>query len=261
MLDGPPSCSRAVFFSDVHLDPASPEKTSVFLAFLERLRGAAVERAYALGDLFHYWVGPGHERLADFRAAIEALRALSDSGCRMVLVHGNRDFHMGEEIARAVRAEVVRDAALVRVAGRMVYVAHGDLLCARDTRYRAMRRVIRSRAARRAYLALPLGARMRVAGGMRGMSEREVAAKSVRTLALAPSAVRRVFRGAVEAAVVGHVHRARRIGLEIGGRRRLLFSLGAWDGGNVSYLEAGEGGYRLLDGWGGERVLEEQHAT
>jgi UDP-2,3-diacylglucosamine hydrolase len=257
----PPSCARAVFFSDVHLDPAAPEKTARFLAFLAGLGRLAAERAYVLGDLFHYWVGPGHERLGDFRAPIEALRRLSEAGCKIVIVHGNRDFHVGEELSRAAGADVVRDAALVRVAGRTVYVAHGDLLCARDTRYRAMRRVIRSRVMRRAYLALPLAARIRVAGGMRGMSEREVAAKSVRTLALAPSAVRRVFRGSVDAAVVGHVHRARRIALAVGGRRRFLFSLGAWDGENVSYLVADERGYRLFDGRGAERVLEENHGA
>jgi UDP-2,3-diacylglucosamine hydrolase len=256
-MDHPPSCTRAVFFSDVHLDPAEPAKTEVWLAFMDRLRAARPERAYALGDLFHYWVGPGHERLADFRAPIERLRALSEAGCSITLVHGNRDFHMGGEIARAAGAAIVRDAALVRVAGRLVYVAHGDLLCARDTRYRAMRRVIRSRPARRAFTALPLPARLRVAGGMRGMSEREVAAKTARQLSLAPSAVRRVFRGDVAAAVIGHVHRARRIALEVRGRRRLLFSLGAWDGGNVSYLEAGGFGFRLFDGADAERVLTE----
>lgn len=253
--------AQSVFLSDVHLEPADRQKTDTFCAFLNALCArpdvARPERCFILGDLFHYWVGPGHEALPDFRAALEGLRALAEAGTRLVLVHGNRDFHIGEELARALGAEVVRDAAIVHVAGRTVYVAHGDLLCARDTRYRAMRRVIRSRAARRAFTALPLAARLRVAGGMRGMSEREVAGKTARTLALAPSAVRRVFRGSVEAAVVGHVHRARRVALEVGGRRRLLFTLGAWDHGNISYLEVGPAGYRLHDGAGAEKVLVE----
>jgi UDP-2,3-diacylglucosamine hydrolase len=252
----PPCCGRAVFFSDVHLDPKEPARTAMWLGFMDAVRAARFERAYIVGDLFQYWVGAGHERLPDFRAPIERLRALAGTGCRISLVHGNRDFHLGPALARSLGAEIVPDSTRVRVGGRMVYVAHGDLLLARDTRYRAMRRVIRSGAVRRAYLALPIGLRLRVAGGMRGVSEREVAAKSARTLALSPSAVRRLFRGDVEAAVIGHVHSARRIALEAGGRRRLLLSLGAWEEGAASYLVMDERGYWLYDGPAGERVLD-----
>ncbi len=258
---GPRPCARAIFFSDVHLDPAEPEKTEEWLAFVDSLHGAGFERAFIVGDLFHFWVGPGHERLPHFRGAIDRLRALASSGCALTILHGNRDFHLGREIEGAIGAEVVEEAAAARVGGRAIYVAHGDLLLSRDTRYRAMRRVIRSAAVRRAFRALPLSVRLRVAGGMRGMSERSVEAKRARgggrSLALAASAVGRVFRsGDWDAAVIGHVHRARRIALRAGGRRRLLFTLGAWERGAASWLEADARGWRLHDGPGGERLLE-----
>jgi hypothetical protein len=66
-----------------------------------------------------------------------------------------------------------------------------------------------------------------------------------------------VFAGPVDAAVIGHVHRARRIALAVRGRRRVLFSLGAWEGGNASWLVAGEEGFALHDGPGGEKLLTE----
>src|SRR5437773_2535177 len=42
---------RTVFFSDVHVDPALPEKTARLLEFLERLRAERCARAYILVDL------------------------------------------------------------------------------------------------------------------------------------------------------------------------------------------------------------------
>ncbi|MGH7296606.1 MAG: hypothetical protein ACRELB_16830, partial [Polyangiaceae bacterium] len=114
--------------------------------------------------------------------------------------------------------------------------------------------------ARGAYLALPIAMRVRVAGGMRGMSEREVAAKSARVLSLAPSALRRLLREPVEVAVIGHVHHARRIAVLVRGRPKRLYSLGAWDGGSASWLEIDADGLRLHDGCDGARVLHDAWA-
>jgi UDP-2,3-diacylglucosamine hydrolase len=254
---------RAVFLSDVHVDPADPEKTAALVGFLERLAAEGCARLGILGDLFEYWVGRGHEALPVFGEVLARIAALRAGGCEVLIVHGNRDFHMGPEVERATGASVVREGAQVRLGGRTARLAHGDLLCLRDTGYQALRRVIRSAAARRAFLALPLGARLGIGGGLRRRSERSVRARAARapgTFALVPSAVRRLFRGEVDVAVVGHVHRARRIALDVRGRRRLLFSLGSWDHGNMSWLEWREGRFTLHDGPGGARVLVEEDA-
>src|SRR5205814_2316010 len=126
------------------------------------------------GDLFNFWVGHGHEALPGYREVIERLAALREVGCAVTLIHGNRDFHLGEEIARAARAEVVAEGLDVRLGGRLVRVAHGDALCLRDTSYQAMRRVIRSRPARRGFLALPLETRLKIGHAMRRQSARAV---------------------------------------------------------------------------------------
>jgi len=250
---------RAVFVSDIHVSPREPEKAAALCDFLERLAREGCDRLYVLGDLFHVWVGPGNEDLPVFRDVIARLAALSARGCRVLIVHGNRDFHIGPEVARACGAEIAPEGTTEVLDGRRVRVAHGDLLCRKDTRYQAMRRVIRSRVARGGFLALPLAARLGVGRLMRGGSRLEVQRKAHRpkTFALAPGAVRRLFQGRVDAAVVGHVHHARRIALDAGGRRGALFTLGAWDDGNRSWLECRDGEFTLYDGPGGERVLAE----
>ena len=251
---------RTVFFSDVHVDPALPEKTARLLEFLERLRAERCARAYILGDLFNFWVGRGHEALAGYREVVDRLRALADSGCAIAIVHGNRDFHLGDEVARASGARIIPEGLTVRLGGRTVHLSHGDRLCLRDTSYQAMRRAIRSAPARTGFLALPLATRLRIGRAFRRQSARSVTRKTERrpkSFSIAPSAVRRLFRDGADLAIVGHVHHARRIALEVDGRRRVLFTLGSWDDGNRSWLDFERGALALHDGPLGERVLVE----
>jgi UDP-2,3-diacylglucosamine hydrolase len=258
---GEPRDERAVFFSDVHISPERPETTAALIAFLDRLASERVARVFCLGDLFNFWVGRGHERLAGYREVVERLAALRASGAEIAIVHGNRDFHIGDEVARAAGATVIPEGATVRLGGRVLHLAHGDRLCLRDTSYQAMRRIVRSRAARRGFLALPLEARLGVGRAFRQQSRRSVATKAARrprAFALAPCAVRRLFRGDVDTAIVGHVHHARRIALAVAGRPRVLFTLGSWDDGNRSWLELAGGKFTLYDGPHAERTLVER---
>jgi UDP-2,3-diacylglucosamine hydrolase len=45
-----------LFVSDLHLDPARPAITALFLDFLARQAGRA-DACYILGDLFEAWIG------------------------------------------------------------------------------------------------------------------------------------------------------------------------------------------------------------
>ena len=64
-----------LFVSDLHLDPARPAVTALFLDFLER-RARRAEALYILGDLFEAWIGDDDDaELGETVAA--ALRALT----------------------------------------------------------------------------------------------------------------------------------------------------------------------------------------
>ena len=102
------------FVSDLHLSPLTPGVTRIFLDFL-RDRARAAEHLYILGDLFEVW--PGDDCIDDpqdtFNGGIvNALRALSDSGVGLSVMHGNRDFLLGQEYAALIgkAAEVAGSA-------------------------------------------------------------------------------------------------------------------------------------------------------
>jgi UDP-2,3-diacylglucosamine pyrophosphatase LpxH len=103
------------FISDLHLSPRSPGATALFLRFLAG-RARQAEALYILGDLFEVWVGddiddPYHNRIT------AALRAASDAGLKIFVMHGNRDFALGGGDPVVVRVvDIVADPDLEEIA-------------------------------------------------------------------------------------------------------------------------------------------------
>ena len=96
-----------LFISDLHLEESRPDITNAFLGFLEeKVRG--VEQLYILGDFFEAWIGDD-ERTPLQEQIASALRAVSDSGTRLFLMHGNRDFLIGKDYCNRVGATLLDD--------------------------------------------------------------------------------------------------------------------------------------------------------
>lgn len=132
--------------SDVHLGAVPDRTEQVFLRFLAHVRGHG--RALLLvGDLFDFWfeyrtVIPGNH----FRV-LAALAELVDAGVPVTLMGGNHDAWGGRFLREEVGVAFHPDVARLDIAGRPALVAHGDGLGRGDLRYRALKRVLRSRAA------------------------------------------------------------------------------------------------------------------
>ena len=130
-----------LFISDLHLDAANPAIGQQFLAFLEG-EARQAEALYILGDLFESWVGdddpdPYHASIKD------ALRAFTDSGIPTHIMHGNRDFMLGEKFAEDTGVQMLDDPVVHEIAGCPVILSHGDALCTDDVAYQALRRMTR----------------------------------------------------------------------------------------------------------------------
>ncbi|MGP1615116.1 MAG: hypothetical protein ACTS5Y_08715, partial [Pollutimonas bauzanensis] len=81
------------------------------------------------------------------------------------LGRGNRDFLMGEALARRVGARLLPDTVCLATDSGPVLLSHGDEYCVADAGYQRMRRIVRNPAVQKAYLggaaqphrALPTG--------------------------------------------------------------------------------------------------------
>jgi len=243
---------RRLFFSDVHLTPAAPDRSRRLRAFLAR-EGPTADEIYILGDLFDYWIGPAHLDLPDYREALDALRGLARGGTRIVFLCGNRDFYM-RGFAEATGIEVAPERTRMHLAinGRRVTLCHGDFLEGRRDAGFLVQRLIRSRLVEWIWTRLPTSVAVAGARFYRRVStkNKERGKRDGRHLApygLDADQVAQVFADGADVLVCGHVHRARQVQGLGPGHTGVLYTLGDWTDGE-SYLEVEDGRWRLCGG-------------
>jgi len=209
------------------------------LEFLGALAGPT-NRLFILGDFFDLWVGPRHHGLGEYDSVVDHLRELSQTGTDLYFLPGNRDFYGAELLAQDIGATFVPDPRVFELDGRRVYLAHGDLLCARDLRYRVGRALVRNRLAVWFFLNFPLELSMYLAHGYRTLSRRLLANQDTRIVRILPESAEEIFASGADAIVAGHVHQAGEQEFHLDGRTCRLFTLGDWSE-EASYLELTHG--------------------
>jgi UDP-2,3-diacylglucosamine hydrolase len=217
---------RILFISDLHLDASSPA-VELFLGFL-RTEAAHADALYILGDLFESWIGDDDDEPVRLRVRA-ALRALTDGGVPCFLMHGNRDFLLGESFLRATGCTLLPDPFVLRIGPRPFVLAHGDALCTEDRRYQRFRRVVRTPALQRCWLMLPLRVRRLLAGAARRRSSAYTRRMAASIMDVTPAAVATMLRGSgAEVLIHGHTHRPGIHRLDVDGQVRERIVLGDW---------------------------------
>jgi UDP-2,3-diacylglucosamine hydrolase len=234
---------KTLFVSDLHLDAAHPGIGRQFEAFLEG-EARTAEALYILGDLFEAWLGDDDPDPAA-RSTVRALRALSDAGVTVFVMHGNRDFLIGERFCRETGARLLADGTVVELYGEHVLLMHGDALCTDDVSYQRLRRIVRNPVVRGAFRIMTLNQRRALAGKLRAGSRAHVGATAPEIMDVNAAAVAQAFREAgVRTLIHGHTHRPAIHPLEIDGAPAKRIVLGDWYT-QGSVLEASPGGFEL----------------
>jgi len=234
-----------LFISDLHLTEERPEANERFIAFLED-KARAAEALYILGDFFEYWIGD--DDLGEpFNAVVAGLLAdLTRRGVPVYLMHGNRDFLIGERFCAATGAKLLQDLVVETIQGEKTLLVHGDTLCTDDLDYQAWRRKARDPAFQAEFLAKPLPARRLAVGQMREKSKQVVQEKTAEIMDVNDDAVREALRRhGVRRLIHGHTHRPGRHALEVDGERCERWVLPDWYG-RGGYVEVGRRGPRLV---------------
>ncbi len=219
---------RALFVSDLHLDPERPHITDLFLAFL-REEATKSPALFIPGDLFEAWIGDDDDAPLPDTVA-RALKAVADGGTRIGFIRGNRDFLLGRDYAARAGFDILPDPCVIRLSGEPTLLLHGDLLCWDDTGYLAVRRQVRDPAWQRAMLARPLQERRAFAQAARGASAAHQQAMTSRDVGdAAPRAVEDMFRRfGVKRMIHGHTHRPAIHELNVDGATCQRIVLGDW---------------------------------
>lgn len=235
--------ARYLFVSDVHLDDAAPEAQRQFLEFL-RTHVAGARVLYILGDLFEAWVGDddaGGERAA----VLAALRELTGSGVACFLLHGNRDFLIGEDFCRQTGCQLLPDPVIADIDGERVLLTHGDALCTDDHPYQELRSIVRTPDWQHRFLGLSLADRQLLANEARAGSRAHTARSIPNIMDVNAAAVSAAFATArVRRIIHGHTHRPAVHDALVAGQPVQRIVLGAWYE-QGSYLVYESGRYEL----------------
>jgi len=232
-----------LFISDLHLDPERPPVTELFLEFLAT-RARAADALYILGDLFEAWIGDDDDAPLNLEV-IGGLRACVEAGTPVFLMHGNRDFLIGQRFAEQSRCTLLPDPERIDLYGVPTLLMHGDLLCTDDTEYLAYREMAHDGGWQSDLLAKPLQERRDIAAEMRRQSREKTAGKPEAIMDVKPDTVIDVMtHHAVTQLIHGHTHRPAEHAMHIAGLPARRYVLGDWYE-QGSLLECDASGCRL----------------
>jgi len=160
------------FISDLHLQVS---QHTTFAAWQRYMASTPADALFILGDLFDAWVGDDVTASSDPDGvfALQCQQVLHAASLRLPVffMHGNRDFLLGEDFARASGMTLLADPTVLDFDGRRWLLSHGDELCLDDVDYLKFRQLARNPAWQQALLAKPLAERQSLARGLRSESE------------------------------------------------------------------------------------------
>ncbi|POZ52753.1 UDP-2,3-diacylglucosamine diphosphatase [Methylovulum psychrotolerans] len=232
-----------LFISDLHLALDKPEITRRFVDFLQH-RAPEASALYILGDLFDAWIGDD-----DFTPPNSTIRKrlkhLTDSGTKVYLQVGNRDFLLGQRFCQETGITLLGDYAVIDLFGTPTLLTHGDLLCTDDLPYQTFRAKARTLQWQQNVLSKPLLVRLLAARWFRLRSFFHKRQKSQAIMDVnADTVVNTLREYACLRLIHGHTHRPAVHDLSVDGQAAQRFVLAAWHKQAGEALSWNGGAYR-----------------
>jgi len=216
-----------LFVSDLHLHPSRPAIIACFLKFLGQQQGRA-DALYILGDLFESWIGDDHPEPA-YHPVKLALGKCAKAGTPVYLMHGNRDFMLGETFAGETGCTLLPDPTRIDLYGTPTLLMHGDSLCTDDDEYQQIRARVRDPAWQQQARTLAVDKRLEIAAQARELSAQAKQGKQETIMDVNQDEVLRVIEeNQVELLIHGHTHRPGSHTLNAGKRKVTRIVLGDW---------------------------------
>jgi UDP-2,3-diacylglucosamine hydrolase len=195
-----------LFISDLHLEDCRPDITDIFFRFL-RHDAVKADALYILGDFFEAWIGD--DNLTDFNLSVIAeLKRATDGGLSIYIMHGNRDFLLGQRFLKATGCRLLPDEYVVNLGGIPTLLMHGDTLCTADIAYLKFRKKSRNWFMQQLFLLKSLKTRQQIAADMREKSKAYTSTAPEKLMDVTQAEVLRVMsKHHVQRLIHGHTHR------------------------------------------------------
>ena len=198
---------HTLFISDLHLSQERPEITQSFLKFLSE-QATSAEALYILGDLFEVWIGDSPLMTEQHQTIIDGLRRLTDHGIPVFIMHGNRDFLLGNDFELSTGCRLISDPTVIDLYGTPTLLMHGDTLCTDDVGYQAFRQQVRDPKWQQQFLSMPVEQRLQMANQARQESKKHTSETKLEIMDVNDQAVQAIMQEYnINRLIHGHTHR------------------------------------------------------
>jgi len=233
------------FISDLHLERIESPITNIFTAFLDDLNQN--DSLYILGDLFESWIGDDNvSELSQYIS--DRLLMLSERDISVAIMHGNRDFLIGEDFCKASSIKLINDPRIIEIDTKKVMLTHGDELCTDDKEYQAFRSVVRNPLWQKDFLNFPISKREKIAGEAKDASKDSKENKAMEIMDVNTDAVLKAFNDQnIEIMIHGHTHRPNIHKVSNEGKNLTRYVLGDWSKNSAIILKWNEAEVELMD--------------
>ena len=233
------------FISDLHLERIESSITNIFTEFLDDINEN--DSLYILGDLFESWIGDDNvTELSQYIS--DQLLSLSERNISVAIMHGNRDFLIGEDFCKASSIELINDPRIIEIDTKKVMLTHGDELCTDDKEYQAFRSVVRNPLWQKDFLNFPISKREKIAGEAKDASKDSKENKAMEIMDVNTDAVLKAFNDhPVEIMIHGHTHRPNIHEISNEERKLTRYVLGDWSKNSAIILKWNEAEVELID--------------
>ena len=205
-----------IFISDLHLEEPSSNSFLKFIEFMG-IESARVDEIYILGDLVEMWIGDDDK--GPNATQLQATLKSASSACKVYIMHGNRDFLLGEKFCDATGVTLLEDPHVI---DDHILLSHGDILCTDDADYQAARALFRAPSWQKEILEKPLAEREMLGRALRAQSTEANANKSVNIMDANENAIiEQLKKHHADLLIHGHTHRP--------GRYMNRIVTGAWE--------------------------------
>ena len=222
---------RSVFISDLHLHEKRPDITRALFRFIDSEcihSKDKTDAVYILGDFFEAWIGDdaASPLINDVK---KHLKALTNTGTKLYLMHGNRDFLIGKDFCSDIGAILLDDGVIIELNGEPTLLMHGDTLCTQDVDYMAFRKMVRDQQWQQEFLTKSIAERLEMAKQLRQKSQESAGEKASEIMDVDNSEVSKQLNNRnIQTLIHGHTHRPAVHDLTnpVHGKR---YVLGDWD--------------------------------
>lgn len=217
------------FISDLHLSDKRPDLIQAFIKLSSMLKSESIlgtkNQLHIVGDFYEAWIGDDYQ--APWNSPIEqSLLALSNSGCNILVYHGNRDFLLGQTWATRVGATLIKEDHHLKYNEHNLYISHGDQACLDDIEYQKFRCMVRQDQWQQHVLSMPLEQRIALASQLREDSKQSNSEKMLDIMDVNFEEIERLMTATQSNLMIhGHTHRPN-LHTQITGSRLVL---GDWD--------------------------------